>query len=124
MYLKGLGKVDNSCFANIKRKSLSYYSQFFICLVTQRKDNVKYPSFACIVSKKVGKAHIRNYAKRIFRSLAMCQLPQYATKNKIYTFIVRKKFVDASFQEVEKEFLRVLNKSCNKIATKKKKIII
>ncbi len=65
--------------------------------------------FGISVSKKLGKAHLRNYYKRWFRSI----IDNYSDKYKdgdYFVIIIRKDIKDMKYDEVEEEFKRILYK--------------
>ena len=69
----------------------------------------KFPRYGIITSKKIGNAVKRNYLKRIFRSIIRNNWK--SIKNSIsFEIIPKKKILNHSFTEIEKDIRETLNK--------------
>ena len=90
----------------VKDKNLVIYYK------DKRLDNYR---FGITVPKKNGKAHLRNYYKRIIRNV--CDINKLCySKGKDYIIIVRKGSLEATYQEIEesfKELMSKIEKECN-----------
>ena len=76
---------------------------------TLEDESLKECKFAFVTSKKVGKAHERNFVRRRFRDL----ISRYGTEIEGQRYIVmigRYSAPKAEFAEVEKEFLKICKK--------------
>ncbi|GFZ80359.1 hypothetical protein RLOatenuis_1520 [Rickettsiales bacterium] len=60
-------------------------------------------------TKKIGKAVVRNRAKRRLRALARCMLVQHALHHRYYVLIAKKNIIKAQFSELEKELERCMH---------------
>lgn len=71
------------------------------------------------VTKKVGKAHIRNRSKRRLRAAAREIFPKYALPNVCYVLIGRHNTATRDFAKLKEEMIIAL-KRINKLLTKEK----
>lgn len=84
----------------VKDKNLVIYYQ---------KNNFGYYRFGITVPTKLGKAHIRNYYKRVLRNI--CDINKLCySKEKDYIIIIRKGCLEATYQEIEKSFKYLIGK--------------
>ena len=86
----------NEEIASIVSSGHKNYSNYFIIYNIESEND--YNMYCTSVSKKIGKAHIRNKIKRIIKDILM--------KNKLflkrkYVIIVKKEALDASYKELE-----------------------
>ena len=58
------------------------------------------------VTKKIGKATVRNSIKRKFRALTECAISEYGCKSCDYVLIARYKATTMCFHQLEKDFKR------------------
>lgn len=78
-------------------------------VIYYRKNNLGFYRFGITVPTKMGKAHIRNYYKRVLRNI--CDINTfYYSNNKDYIIIIRKGCLEASFQDIEASFKYLMNK--------------
>ena len=61
-------------------------------------------------TKKLGSAVKRNKAKRLMRELVKNNLLKYGEKNFLYVLIAKKSIFDTSFENLNKEFKKLLSK--------------
>ncbi|MDR1435257.1 MAG: ribonuclease P protein component [Puniceicoccales bacterium] len=76
----------------------------FFCKIRNNLENVL-PRFAVIVGKKVGKAHERNYIKRLFREIFRQE--QRRLNQKCDYLIVARKDIVPNFYDLKEKFLRM-----------------
>lgn len=88
---------------NGKKVSNNYYTIFY------NKMNNTYPHFGLAISKKIGKAHLRNKIKRQLRMLISNN--KFLFSNGYYYIImVKKGYLDISYSEKEKELINLIKK--------------
>ena len=88
---------------NGKKISNNYYTIFY------NKMNNTYPLFGLAISKKIGKAHLRNKIKRQLRMLISNN--KFLFSNGYYYIImVKKGYLDISYSEKEKELINLIKK--------------
>ena len=94
-------------FLLIRKKGRSIHSKFFIINYSYTdKDDLR---VGFTVSKKIGNAVTRNYLKRIFRSIIRNNWK--SIKESIsFEIIPKKKILNHSFTEIEKDIKQILNK--------------
>lgn len=97
-----------------KRKHCPYFSMYKY----YNKDNQNY-RFGISVSKKLGNAVLRNWAKRQMREI-IYKYKDYYQNNEDYIIIIRKDFIKASFSDKDEAFVNIL-KSLNKGVSNEKK---
>lgn len=84
----------------VKDKNLVIYYQ---------KNNLGHYRFGITVPKKLGKAHIRNYYKRVLRNI--CDINKLLYSNdKDYIIIIRKGCLESNYLEIENSFKYLMNK--------------
>lgn len=72
-------------------------------VIYYKKNSLGRYRFGITVPKKLGKAHLRNYYKRVLRNV--CDINIFCYSNdKDYIIIVRKGCLESNFQEIEKSF--------------------
>lgn len=78
-------------------------------IIYYKKNNLEHYRFGITVPKKLGKAHIRNYYKRVLRNI--CDINNFCySNNKDYIIIVRKGCLETTYQEIEKSFKYLMSK--------------
>lgn len=99
-----------------KRKEFGYiykhgkyiYNEFLTIIYVPTKLNC--PRIGFSLSKKVGKAHIRNYVKRQLSEIVRSVLPQLNQKMN-YVFVPKQTIVELSFLEKQNNVLNLLTKA-------------
>ena len=91
---------ENKEIVNIIKNGVKNYSDFFIIYNIESKN--EYNRYCISVSKKLGKAHIRNKIKRRIKDILM--------KNKMdlgknYVIIVRKDAIAISYEELQNRLI-------------------
>ncbi len=106
-----------SDFLKISRLNTKCVKPAFILQVHRRKtvQNSEQHVDACprvgfTASKKIGKAHDRNRAKRRLRELSRLNLKPKAQKNHDYVFIARPQILRHKFEDLQKDLEDCLNK--------------
>ena len=78
-------------------------------VIYYKKNKLGRYRFGITVPKKLGKAHLRNYYKRVLRNV--CDINSFCYSNdKDYIIIVRKGCLESNFQEIEKSFKYLMSK--------------
>ena len=78
-------------------------------LIHYGSNNLEYYRFGISVSKKIGKAVIRNYYKRVIRNIVDNHKKLYSN-GKDYIIILRKACIEMNFKEIEDSFLQLIGK--------------
>ena len=95
-------------FVLCREKGVSKPGKFMV-LSTLEDNSLEFSKFAYITTKKVGKAHQRNAIRRKLR--AITQKYGDSLKGKRYlVVIVRWRAVDASFEELERDWVKLARK--------------
>ena len=84
---------------NGKRKKSNYY------IIYNIESNFKFNMYCISVSKKLGKAHIRNKMKRRTKDILMKNKMDLGKK---YVIIVRKEALLASYKELENDLISIV----------------
>ena len=93
-------------FIGLRNKCRSLHGKFVIVNI---KKDLNFTKYGLTVSKKIGNAVKRNYLKRIFRSIIRKNWK--TIKNSIsFEIIPKKKILNHSFAEIEKDIKEILNK--------------
>lgn len=103
-----LSMNQRSEFVLCREKGMSKPGQFIV-LSTKEDDSLQHLKCAYITTKKVGKAHERNAIRRKLRVITQ----KHGDKLKGTRYLVviaRWKAAQASFQELEKDWLRLAKK--------------
>lgn len=104
---------NNQDFKAVYKKPFAFYNRDFTILV--RNNDKKYPRFGFSISKKVGKAVIRNKLKRRLREIVRLN---YTNINCVDVIVIPKNQTkDFTYTKLELSF-----KDCFKKAFKKKKV--
>ena len=93
-------------FISLRDKCVTFQGKFVIININK---NSNFSKYGLTVSKKIGNAPKRNYLKRIFRSIIR---NNWKSMNKAISFeiIPKKKILNHSFTEIEKDIKEILNK--------------
>ena len=93
-------------FISLRNNCTTLHGKFVIINIHKSSNPTKY---GLTVSKKIGNAVKRNYLKRIFRSIIRNNWK--SIKNSIsFEIIPKKKILNYSFNEIEKDIRETLNK--------------
>ena len=93
-------------FQKISRKGQKWVTASFILQAFNKEgDTEKNPSVGYTVSKKVGKAVVRNKMKRRFREVFKNALQESLLRNYSYVIIARRGSEKTSFGDLNKELL-------------------
>jgi len=65
--------------------------------------------FGFVVSKKVGKAYVRNKIKRQLREIVRANIDKFSTKCN-YIYVAKPEIVGKEYKQIETEVLTLLNK--------------
>ena len=92
----------NEEISSIVKSSNKIISKYYV--IYYKKNDKNYNRFCISVSKKIGKAHIRNYYKRIIKDILMKNNFNYSID---YVIILRKNILNVDTNEAE-EMLQAL----------------
>ena len=93
-------------FINLRNKCITLHGKLVIININ---NNTNFTKYGLTVSKKIGNAVKRNYLKRIFRSIIRNNWD--GIKESIsFEIIPKKKILNHSFAEIEKDIKQILNK--------------
>ena len=93
-------------FISLRNKCITLHGKLVIINIDNNANSKK---FGLTVSKKIGNAVKRNYLKRIFRSIIRKNWK--CIKESIsFEIIPKKKILNHSFTEIEKDIKQILNK--------------
>lgn len=98
----------NGDFRKVYRQGKSVATKYLVLYPKKTKNNELRIGFS--LSKKIGKAHVRNYYKRCLREI----LRKYLNRLNIgydLVFLARVPISDIGFQELEKNVVYLLKKS-------------
>lgn len=98
----------NDDFLKVIKKG-NYVNTPFFTLYELRKENLEEYKIGISISKKYGKAHHRNKAKRRLREIFR-KNHNIFNNSSLYVIIIRERFNELNFQEIEKIFLKAMNK--------------
>ncbi len=94
----------NEVFENGYRLFSKYY------VVVYKDNDYNFPRIGVSVSKKIGKANIRNYEKRIIRNFFRERIHLFPN----YDFIIIKNKKEGSYREKEKDFDNIIKNLRNR----------
>ncbi|MGM9878296.1 MAG: ribonuclease P protein component [Bacilli bacterium] len=93
----------NEEIQKIIKNSKKIVNKYFIIYLVN--NNLKYNRYCISVSKKIGKANIRNLYKRRIKDILMKN--NFNSSND-YVIILRKPILDISYQEINNEIIKCL----------------
>lgn len=102
-----LSLKNNKIFSKLYRKGNCLVSDSLIMYYS--KNGLDFARMGITVSKKIGKAVVRNYSKRIIRECYRC-FEKYASGYDI-VFVARSKTPEVGFFQVKKEMDKLFTKS-------------
>lgn len=97
---------DNAEFSVVMNNGFYRKDKNFI--IYSLKNNLNKVRFGISVPTKLGKAHIRNYYKRVVRQICDNNKTYYSN-DKDYVIIIRKGSLDSSYQELENSFRTLMD---------------
>lgn len=95
-------------FAQVRESGRSRSGRYLVVSVLE-SDELEHFKYGLITTKKVGKAHQRNYLRRVVRSIMSANGEQIMS-NKYVVTIARWRATEASYQELEREWLKLARK--------------
>ncbi|MEO1857037.1 MAG: ribonuclease P protein component [Rubritalea sp.] len=95
-------------FARVRELGKSRPGRYLVVSVLH-SDELEHFKYGLITTKKVGKAHQRNYFRRVFRSIMQNHGEEICEDYYIVT-IARWRASEASYEELEREWLRLAHK--------------
>lgn len=95
-------------FARVRELGRSRPGRYLV-VSTLRAEELEHFKYGLITTKKVGRAHQRNYLRRVFRSIAQKHGESFREDRYIVT-IARWRASEASFEELEREWLKLASK--------------
>lgn len=97
-------------FQRVYKKNKAFYNRDFTVLI--KNNGLAHPRFGITVSKKIGKANIRNSVKRKLREILRLN---YSYINGVDIIIIPKKHTtDFTYDKLKKSLGHVLSKACKK----------
>lgn len=93
----------NEEIQKIIKKSKKIVSKYFI--IYYSNNNFKYNRYCVSVSKKIGKANVRNLYKRRIKDILVKNNFNYCND---YVIILRKQILDITYQEMNNEIIKCL----------------
>jgi len=97
--------TNRADFARVKKTGQAKPGRFVI-LSTLADPALEALRTGFITTKRCGKAHDRNLLRRRFRSLVQAHAPGFADKSRFLVTIARPGAADATFAELEADWLR------------------
>lgn len=94
---------ENTEIESIVKKGKKIISKYFI--IYNIESNTIYNMYCVSVSKKLGKAHLRNKLKRRVKDILM---KNKIEKSRKYVIILRKEAVNASYNELEVDLIKMI----------------
>lgn len=98
-----------SDFAQVRENGRSKAGRYIV-LSLLPQSILPYHKVAFITTRKVGKAHDRNLMRRRLRAIVQGSLPQWNHQPHLVVTIVRHRATQASFVELEREWLHLARK--------------
>ena len=100
----------NIDFINVNKNGKAYKSNSLILKKLIYKNLHNSFRIGFTVTKRLGNAVKRNSAKRIMRELVRRNIIKYGKYNFLYVLIAKKSIFDTSFENLNKEFKKLLSK--------------
>lgn len=97
--------TQRSQFHGVRKNGRSKAGRFLI-LSTLEDEALPHPMVGFITTRKVGKAHDRNLLRRRFRAILQRHGDELANPKRYLVTIPRRGAADASFAELEKDWLK------------------
>ena len=98
---------SNKLFNEIIAKGKKCQNAYFVIYNKESTDN--YPKFGIAISKKLGNAVTRNKQKRRMRELLTINKKIFSN-NRDYIIIIRKAFINANYELLNKELNKLMNR--------------
>ncbi|MFC5049623.1 ribonuclease P protein component [Rubritalea spongiae] len=95
-------------FARVRERGESRPGRYLVVSALPA-DELKHTKLGLITTKKVGKAHQRNYLRRVFRSIIQ-KHGELLREDCYIVTIARWRATEASYEELEKEWLKLARK--------------
>lgn len=95
-------------FARVRELGKSRPGRYLVVSVL-RSDELEHFKYGLITTKRVGKAHQRNYFRRVFRSI-MQNHGELICKDYYIVTIARWRASEASYEELEREWIKLAGK--------------
>ena len=92
-------------FNDIINNSKFIKNEYFV--IYYRDSDYNYPKFGIAISTKFGKAHIRNYYKRITRNI-IDKNKKLFSNNKEYIIMIKKFCINLKYKEIKYNFENLL----------------
>jgi len=100
---------ESSEFSNVRSHGISRAGRFVV-IATLPDESLSYSKLGFITSKKVGKAVTRNLIRRRLRSIVQRNGDFFAEGNRYVVTIARWNAKNASFTELERDWVKVARK--------------
>lgn len=99
---------DNNYFKRIYKQGDSFVGAYLVVYAIKKTDSSSIPQFGITVTKKVGKAVIRNRVRRLIKEAIR---NKYALINHHYDYVIvaRVKSNTAGYEDIHKNFVYLLN---------------
>ena len=95
-------------FSRVREHGKSRSGRYLVVGVL-RSDELEHFKYGLITTKKVGRAHQRNYFRRVFRSI-MQNHGELISEDYYIVTIARWRASEASYEELEQEWLKLARK--------------
>lgn len=100
---------ESNKFSQILKQGKKLVNDLFVLFYIENQ--LESPEFGVIASKKVGKAHERNRAKRLVREAIRLNINRFPLYS--YVFVCRQKLSESNIEEVTSILLKSLAKIAN-----------
>ena len=107
---KRISLREDADFQRVYKRNQAFYNRDFTVLV--KNNGQKHPRFGFSISKKIGKANVRNSLKRKLRDIIRIN---YGSINAVDVVIIPKKHtIDFTYDDLKKSLGHVLSKAFKK----------